>query len=83
MKYLIRKRTDFLYDFIVVPEDMSVEEKQKLNESVFGTIEYVEINSDEMYSFGCFKNELDAYKNSTEFNPSLLSTLLLPGEIEI
>lgn len=80
MKCFIRKRTNFLYDFMEIPDGLTHEEKQHLNNLHYGTTEYIEIDRNDIYPFGCLKSEFENYKNSNEYNPQ---NFLLPGEIEI
>ncbi len=82
MKYLIRKRTKYLHDYVVVENTASLEFKQRIFAENFKDAPYMEVDESEMYPFGVLKSEYNEYKASDEYIPSTDSTLL-PGEIRI
>lgn len=82
MKYLIKKRTQYLHDYVVVDNTATLEFKQKVFADNFKDATYTEVDESEMYPFGVLKSEYNEYKASNEYIPSTDSTLL-PGEIRI
>lgn len=78
MKYLIRRDTQFLHSYTVVADDATDEFKRQLNQDVYGSPNYIEVDESEMYSFGLLKNEKEAYISSTEykgeFDPPVFTT---------
>jgi hypothetical protein len=71
MKYLIKRVTEYLHNYAVVPDDATHEFKEQLYRDLYGTKEYIEIDDSEMYNFGLLKLEAEAYKMSAEYRGEL------------